>query len=93
VPSRGCACQGVKAPLASTRGPESFSELATQVTPHVRATTLDEARQADIVILAMPLLETAKFGASKSRWDGQTLASNGSSKSAKSQAGKTLGKG
>jgi 8-hydroxy-5-deazaflavin:NADPH oxidoreductase len=71
--ARVCARRGVGALLANTRGPESFSELATEVAPNVRATTLDEARQADILILAMPFLETAKFGASQSRWDGQTI--------------------
>lgn len=71
--ARVFARQGVEALIANTRGPESFSELAAQVAPVVRATTLDEARQADIVILAIPFLGTAEFGASQSRWNGQIV--------------------
>jgi pyrroline-5-carboxylate reductase len=56
--ARVFARQGVEALLANTRGPESFDDLAEQVAPHVRATTLEEARQADIVILAMPFQQT-----------------------------------
>jgi hypothetical protein len=64
---------GVDAMLANTRGPGSFPELAAEVAPTVRATTVDEAREADVLFLATPFLAAGPFGASRSRWDGKII--------------------
>jgi predicted dinucleotide-binding enzyme len=63
----------VEAMIANTRGPDSFPELAAEVTPTVRATTVDEARKADLLFLAIPFLAVEPFGASQPRWDGKII--------------------
>jgi predicted dinucleotide-binding enzyme len=63
----------VDAMIANTRGPDSFPELAAEVAPRVRATTLDEARQADVLFLAIPFLAAESFGASQPQWDGKII--------------------
>ena len=40
--------------IANTRGPDSFKDLAKEVAPWVRATTLDEALDAGVLVLAIP---------------------------------------
>jgi 8-hydroxy-5-deazaflavin:NADPH oxidoreductase len=59
--------------IANTRGPASFPELAAEVAPTVRATTVDEAKEADVLFLAIPFLAAGPFGASRSRWDGKII--------------------
>jgi hypothetical protein len=63
----------VDAMIANTRGPDSFPELAAEVAPTVRATTLDEARQADVLFLAIPFLAAGPFGASQPQWNGKII--------------------
>jgi predicted dinucleotide-binding enzyme len=63
----------VDAMIANTRGPGSFPELAAEVAPTVAATTLDEAREADVLFLAIPFLAVGPFGASRTRWDGKII--------------------
>jgi predicted dinucleotide-binding enzyme len=63
----------VEAMIANTRGPDSFPELAAEIAPTVRATSVDEARKADVLFLAMPFLAVEPFGASQPRWDGQIV--------------------
>jgi 8-hydroxy-5-deazaflavin:NADPH oxidoreductase len=62
------ARSGAEAMLANTRGPQSFTDLASEVRPTVRATTLDEARTAEVLFLAVPFLAVPTFGASLSDW-------------------------
>lgn len=63
----------VEATIANTRGPNSFPELAAKVAPIVRAVTLDEARTADVLFLAIPFLAVKPFGASLPEWDGKIV--------------------
>jgi len=67
------ARSGVEAMIANTRGPDSFPELAAEVAPKVRATTVDEARKADVLFLAIPFLAVELFGASQPRWNGKII--------------------
>ena len=71
--ARVFASRRVDAMIANTRGPDSFPELAAEVRPTVRATSLDEARQADIVFLAIPFLAVQPFGASQPQWNGKII--------------------
>jgi 8-hydroxy-5-deazaflavin:NADPH oxidoreductase len=71
--ARVFARSGVDAMIANTRGPGSFPELAAEVAPTVRATTVDEAKEADVLFLAIPFLAAGPFGASRSRWDGKII--------------------
>jgi 8-hydroxy-5-deazaflavin:NADPH oxidoreductase len=63
----------VDATIANTRGPGSFPELAAEVAPTVRATTLEEARQADVLFLAIPFLAVRSFAASRPEWHGKII--------------------
>lgn len=63
----------VDAMIANTRGPDSFPELAAEVAPTVRATTVDEARKADVLFLAIPFLAVKAFGASQPQWNGKII--------------------
>ena len=58
----------VDATIANTRGPGSFPELAAEVAPTVRATTLEAARQADVLFLAIPFLAVRPFAATQPDW-------------------------
>jgi predicted dinucleotide-binding enzyme len=71
--ARVFARSDLDAMIANTRGPGSFPELAAEVAPTVRATTVDEAREADVLFLAIPFLAAGPFGASRSRWDGKII--------------------
>jgi 8-hydroxy-5-deazaflavin:NADPH oxidoreductase len=71
--ARVFARSGVDAMIANTRGPGSFPELAAEVAPTVRATTIDEAKETDVLFLAIPFLAAGPLGASRSRWDGKII--------------------
>lgn len=63
----------IDAMIANTRGPDSFAELAAEVAPTVRATTLDEAKKADVLFLAIPFLAAGPLGASQPQWNGKII--------------------
>jgi len=63
----------VEAVIANTHGPGSFPELAAEVAPSVRAATVDEARNADVLFLAVPFLAVRAFGASRTQWNGKII--------------------
>ena len=67
------ARNGVDALIANTRGPQSFTELATEVAPGVRPVPLAEALESEILILAIPFLATATLGATRSDWSGHLI--------------------
>ena len=71
--ARTFARHGRPAVIANTRGPDSFRELAQEVEPWVRATALDDALDADVLVLAIPFLATETLGARKSSWRGQIV--------------------
>jgi len=63
----------VEAMIANTRGPGSFPELAAEVSPSVRAATVDEATNADVLFLTIPFLAVRAFGASRTQWNGKII--------------------
>jgi predicted dinucleotide-binding enzyme len=71
--ARTFARHGQSAVIANTRGPDSFRDLAHEVAPWVRATTLEDALDADVLILAIPFLATETLGARKSSWRGRIV--------------------
>jgi len=71
--ARVFARSGVDAMIANTRGPGSFPDLAAEVAPTVRATTLDEARQADLLFLAIPFLAVRPFAGAQPEWHGKII--------------------
>lgn len=71
--ARVFARSGVEAMIANTRGPEAFSKLAAEVSPTVEATTLVEAKKAEVLFLAIPFLAVGTFGASLSDWKNKVI--------------------
>ena len=71
--ARTFARHGRAAVIANTRGPDSFRDLAQGVKPWVRATTLEKALDADVLVLAIPFLATETLGALKSSWRGHVV--------------------
>jgi len=63
----------VEAVVANTRGPDSFRELAAEVSPTVRAVELDEALESDLIILAIPFLAVESLAGSRADWSGKTI--------------------
>ena len=63
----------VEAVVANTRGPDSFRELAAEVSPTVRAVELDEALESDLIILAIPFLAVESLAGSRGDWSGKTI--------------------
>lgn len=63
----------VEAVVANTRGPDSFLELAAEVSPTVRAVELDEALESDLIILAIPFLAVERMAGSRADWSGKTI--------------------
>lgn len=63
----------VEAVVANTRGPDSFRELAAEVSPTVRAVELDEALESDLIILAIPFLAVESLAQSRPDWSGKTI--------------------
>jgi predicted dinucleotide-binding enzyme len=59
--------------IANTRGPDSFRELAREVEPWVRATTLEDALDAEVLVLATPFLAAEMLGALKASWRGHIV--------------------
>jgi predicted dinucleotide-binding enzyme len=51
--ARALARAGIDAVIANRRGPASLAALEAELGPHVRAATVQEAAQADIVFLAV----------------------------------------
>jgi 8-hydroxy-5-deazaflavin:NADPH oxidoreductase len=45
---------GYKVIVSNSRGPESLTEVVSQLGPHAKAGTRQEAAQADVVVLAVP---------------------------------------
>jgi predicted dinucleotide-binding enzyme len=52
---------GIEISIANTRGPESIQPLAQELGVTVKATTLEDALDADIVFLAIPFVAVEKF--------------------------------
>jgi hypothetical protein len=71
--ARSFARHGRPAFIANTRGPDSFRDLAREVEPWVRAVALDDALDADVLVLAIPFLATETLGARKPSWRGHIV--------------------
>jgi 8-hydroxy-5-deazaflavin:NADPH oxidoreductase len=53
---------GIEAVIANTRGPESLAELVAPMDGKVKAVSLQEALQADVIFLAIPFPALREFG-------------------------------
>jgi predicted dinucleotide-binding enzyme len=67
------ASKGIEVLLANNRGPASLEDLVRKLGPKVRAATVKDAADADIVILAVPWLAHANAVAGLAPWGGRIV--------------------
>ncbi|WP_216600918.1 NADPH-dependent F420 reductase [Pseudomonas thivervalensis] len=51
--ARKLARHGIEAAIANSRGPQSLQDLVKELGPHIKAVSLEEASQADMVFVAV----------------------------------------
>lgn len=71
--ARQFARNGIAVGIANTRGADSLAALATELGSKVTAMTLQEALQADTIILAVPFMAHTAVAAAASNWAGKTV--------------------
>lgn len=70
--ARRFAAKGLTVSIANSRGPSSLEPLINELRPHVNAVDLDQALQADIVILAIPYTGVPEL-ARRTDWTGRIV--------------------
>lgn len=71
--AKALSSKGVATVISNRRGPTSLAGLVDRLGPAVRAGTVNEAAQCDIVVLAMQWLDLADALAGFSDWDGRIV--------------------
>jgi 8-hydroxy-5-deazaflavin:NADPH oxidoreductase len=64
---------GYKVIVSNSRGPESLTEVVSQLGPHAKAGTRQEAAQADVVVLAVPWEQLRAALSDLPAWNGRIL--------------------
>lgn len=67
------ARKGIDATLASTRPPEAIAPLAKAIGPTITPVSLEEAAQADVVLLAVPFWAHRDVAKAATDWRGKTV--------------------
>lgn len=67
------AKSGYKVIVSNSRGPESLTEVVSQLGPHAKAGTRQEAAQADVVVLAVPWEQLRAALFDLPAWNGRIL--------------------
>lgn len=71
--ARALANKGVSAIIASRSGPESLSALVKELGPTITAGTLEQAAQADIVLVAVPWVAIESLLGSLPAWNNRIV--------------------
>lgn len=64
---------GIEVLIANTRGPETSQPLVKELGASVKATTLEGALEAGIVLLAIPFVAVEKFARIRNDWSGKIV--------------------
>jgi predicted dinucleotide-binding enzyme len=64
---------GIAAAIANSRGPESLAALASELGPHIKAVTVEEAARADVVFLAVQWGRIADAVRGLPDWNGRIV--------------------
>jgi predicted dinucleotide-binding enzyme len=64
---------GIEVAIANTRGPETIQPLVKELGSTVKARTLEDALEADIVFLAIPFVAVEKFARIRRDWSGKIV--------------------
>jgi predicted dinucleotide-binding enzyme len=67
------ASAGIDGMISNSRGPETIAPFAEQLTPHISAVTLQEAAQADIVLVAVPWSRLPEALSGLPAWNGRIV--------------------
>lgn len=88
--ARQFARNGIAVSIANTRGPDTIAPLAQELGPMVTATTLDDALEADVILLAIPFVAVEAFALARPDWSGKIVvdATNAYGVSAEVMAGR-----
>jgi len=71
--ARQFARSGIAVGIANTRGPESLAALAREAGDKVRPMSLEDALDADVVILAVPFRAHAAIALAAEQWGGKIV--------------------
>lgn len=71
--ARNLARNGISASIANSRGPESLKAITDELGPHIKAVTVKDAAQADIVFVAVPWAHLANALKDLGPWNGRIL--------------------
>jgi predicted dinucleotide-binding enzyme len=64
---------GIEVSIANTRGPETIQPLVKELGTTVKARTLEDALEAEIVFLAIPFVAVEKFARIRKDWSGKIV--------------------
>jgi len=64
---------GIEVSIANTRGPETIQPLVKELGATVKARTLEDALEADIVFLAIPFVAVERFARIRKDWSGKIV--------------------
>jgi predicted dinucleotide-binding enzyme len=67
------ARQSMRALIANSRGPESLTEIAAELGPHIIPATVDRALDADIIFFAVGFLHFKEVAAKRPDWTGKIV--------------------
>ena len=64
---------GIEVSIANTRGPQSISQFAASLGSGVRAVSIEEALDSDVIFMAVRFLAVEQFGKSLPDWTGKIV--------------------
>lgn len=71
--ARKLAHNGIKASIANSRGPQSLQALIDELGPHIKAVSVEEAAQADLVFVAVNWVRLSAALKDLGSWNGRIL--------------------
>ncbi|MFT2215086.1 NADPH-dependent F420 reductase [Rhizobium giardinii] len=71
--ARALARNGITATIANSRGPDTLQDFTHELTPHIAASTIEEAAKADLVLVAVPWSKLPKALAGLPDWAGRIV--------------------
>nr|WP_247548585.1 NAD(P)-binding domain-containing protein [Ralstonia pseudosolanacearum] len=71
--ARNLARNGISASISNSRGPESLKTLTDELGPHIKAVSVKDAAQADIVFVAVPWAHLESALKDLGPWNGRVL--------------------
>lgn len=71
--ARALAQAGIPATIANSRGPDSLAGLVHELSPWIKAGTIEEAARSDMVLVAVPWSKLPKALAGLPDWNGRIV--------------------